>query len=800
MKPKTQSKAVGIWLRVSTEDQVRGESPEHHERRARSYAEAKDWHVVTVYRLDAVSGKTVKEHPEAKRMLKDVSEGRITGLVFSKLARLARNTKELLEFADTFRDHGADLISLAESIDTSTPAGRLFFTMIAAMATWEREEIASRVAASVPVRAQMGKPTGGSASFGYKWVDKKLVPEPAEASVRKLLYELFREHKRKKTVARLLNEMGHRTRGGGKFSDTTVERLLRDPTAKGLRRANYTRSTEANGAWVMKPESEWVWSEVEAIVPEALWSECIAILDENRASARPKTRRTVHLFAGYTFCHCGTKMYVPSDSPKYICQKCRNKIPIDDLERIFHGELKELIFSPSRIAAHLESATGKIGEKAEALAHLEGEHRKVQGQIDKLLELYQAGAIDKQGFGIRYYPLSEQLAQLADQIPVAQADLDALKILQLSQEEVFSGARDLASAWPSLSQEDRRQIVETITERITVSKDEVTIDLIGLPTLEGPGGGDDEPPPGSPSSPNGSKKATNQHGFIAATIWKRAGKSECRAAREIVMCPVSSGSRSTSSTCRLNSGSSSRKRTPRCASVISPGRGTDPPPTSAIPDAVWCGARNGRRPKRRASNPPAPIDSIAATSTASSVDSGGISPGNRAASMLLPAPGGPIISSECPPAAAISIARFARCWPRTSAMSGPGSGATSPRGDGSLSFSSVPCSAEATAARCLAAITRADGASIASSALAAGSSNRRPACAHRSAAGSAPRTGRSSPDSESSPSTSSPARFTGGTCDEALRMPSAIARSKRPPSFGRSAGARLQVMRRFGNS
>ena len=93
MSPRSQEKAkrVGIWLRVSTEDQVRGESPETHERRARLYAEAKGWTVIGVYRLDAVSGKTVKEHPEAKRMLVDIRDGHITGLIFSKLARLARN-------------------------------------------------------------------------------------------------------------------------------------------------------------------------------------------------------------------------------------------------------------------------------------------------------------------------------------------------------------------------------------------------------------------------------------------------------------------------------------------------------------------------------------------------------------------------------------------------------------------------------------------------------------------------------------------------------------------------------------
>jgi site-specific DNA recombinase len=89
-------KSVGIWLRVSTEFQVKDESPEHHEKRGRMYAEAKAWDVKEIYHLEAVSGKSVMDHPEAKRMLRDIKSGRITGLIFSKLARLARNTKEAL--------------------------------------------------------------------------------------------------------------------------------------------------------------------------------------------------------------------------------------------------------------------------------------------------------------------------------------------------------------------------------------------------------------------------------------------------------------------------------------------------------------------------------------------------------------------------------------------------------------------------------------------------------------------------------------------------------------------------------
>jgi site-specific DNA recombinase len=475
-------KSVGIWIRVSTDQQAESDSPEHHEKRARAYAEAKGWNVVQVYRLEAVSGKSVMPHAEAARMLKDIRTGEITGLVFSKLARLARNTKELLEFSEIFRACGADLISLQESIDTSSPAGRLFFTMIAAMAQWEREEIAERVQASIPIRAKLGKSTGGSAPFGYRWHDKKLEPDPTEAPVRALLYALFDEHRRKKTVARILNEAGHRTRNGSKFSDTTVVRLLRDTTAKGTRRANYTTTDDHTKSWRLKPESDWIMVPVEPIVSEELWERCNAALDDSRDRRKPIARKTTHLFAGYAHCACGSKMYVWSNSPKYICTTCKNKIPIVDLDAVYRDQLRHFLLSPGELDAHWAKADDEIAAAEQLIESTQAELRKIEIEDERLYQLYLADALSKEDFGRRHRPLSERRTQLEDELPRLQARVDVLRIGALSRAEAADEARTLADQWDDLAFEDKRQVVEAITDTIIIGKEDVEIILLHLPS------------------------------------------------------------------------------------------------------------------------------------------------------------------------------------------------------------------------------------------------------------------------------------------------------------------------------
>jgi len=471
-----QKKRVGIWIRVSTEFQVKDDSPEHHEQRARYYAQSKDWDVIEVYRLEAVSGKTVMELPEAKKMIRDIQTGRITALVFSKLARLARNTKELLEFSEIFRKAGADMISLAENIDTSSPSGRLFFTIIAAMAEWERAEIAERVAASVPIRAKMGKPLGGAAPFGYEWKGKELVVNKQEAPIRKLMYELFAEHRKKGLVARKLNDMGYRTRNGSKFSDTTIGRLLHDSTAKGVRLANYTKSLGDGKKWVLKPESEWVTITCPAIVDAELWDTCDKILSEQEEKNKRATKPVSQLFSGILFCGCGGKMYHNPHGNSYKCKTCKKtKIAVDDIEEIYFSQMEIFLLSDSHFDNFLSKAKKEISEKEKVLEGFQKDKRRIQAEMDKKMELYMAGQIPKDRFGSYYNPLDLQLRQIENTIPQLEAEIDVLRMEELNGDVVKHEAKSMYDRWGALDNGAKRAFVERITSRITIAGDEVAI-------------------------------------------------------------------------------------------------------------------------------------------------------------------------------------------------------------------------------------------------------------------------------------------------------------------------------------
>jgi site-specific DNA recombinase len=478
------NKSVGIWIRVSTEDQARGESPAHHEERARAYAKSRGWEVKELYDLAGQSGKAVKDNPEAKRMMKDIERGHITGLVFSKLARLSRNRRELEDFSDFFNKHKADLISLSEAIDTSTAGGRMFFHLLGVFAQWEREEITERVNASVLVRAKLGKSINGSSPYGYEWKDRKLVVKPAEAAIRRKAYDLFLAHRRKGKVANLLNAAGYRTRGGALWRDSQLFRILTDSSAKGVYYFNRVRQLEDSWQTEPKPESEWGKVECEPIITEETWNQANRIIEEHIKSWKRPGPSPVHLFGGLAVCKCGTKMYVRAGSPKYVCRKCCNKIPIVDLEVIIQEELKAFFGTRNRVERLMDETSRNLAEKTALLETHRHEIQKVREEMRQTHQLYLKQQISGDGFRDLYAPAEERFKQLQAELPKLEAEVDFLKVNKLSADDIVRESALLHERWPSMPLDDRRRIVEALIEKIVIGEGEIDITYSCAPSSE----------------------------------------------------------------------------------------------------------------------------------------------------------------------------------------------------------------------------------------------------------------------------------------------------------------------------
>jgi hypothetical protein len=102
--------------------------------------------------------------------------------------------------------------------------------------------------------------------------------------------------------------------------------------------------------------------------------------------------------------------------------------------------------------------------------------------MDKVYRLYTADQISPEGFGRQYGPLEERAKAIEEELPRLQGEVDFLKIQLLSKDEILAEARDLYERWPSLSEENRRQIIEAVLQSITVGKEEIEIDLAYFPS------------------------------------------------------------------------------------------------------------------------------------------------------------------------------------------------------------------------------------------------------------------------------------------------------------------------------
>lgn len=146
--------SVALYARVSTVDQ----NAETQLAQLRQYCEARGWKVHAEY-VDTASGAT-SNRPRLDAMMKDAAGRKFNGVLVWKFDRLFRSTQHMLDALDRFRTLGINFVSVTESIDTSTAMGQMVFTLLAAIAQFERSLTIERTQIGMARARSAGKRFG----------------------------------------------------------------------------------------------------------------------------------------------------------------------------------------------------------------------------------------------------------------------------------------------------------------------------------------------------------------------------------------------------------------------------------------------------------------------------------------------------------------------------------------------------------------------------------------------------------------------------------------------------------------
>ena len=219
---------VGVYVRRSTDDEHQPYSIEAQDTRLAAYVSSQPgWRQAARFADDASGASTSR--PGLQRALAAARAGVIDVLLVYRVDRLTRSLRDLVTLLDDLDHAGVVFRSATEPFDAATAMGRMLVQMLGMFAQFERDTIIDRVIAGMERKAAAGKWKGGRRPFGYR-ADKaasSLIPDPDEAAVVRLIFDFYtRERVGARAIANLLNERGHRTTTGGRWSAHQVLRVL----------------------------------------------------------------------------------------------------------------------------------------------------------------------------------------------------------------------------------------------------------------------------------------------------------------------------------------------------------------------------------------------------------------------------------------------------------------------------------------------------------------------------------------------------------------------------------------------
>lgn len=220
---------VAVYVRVSTQEQAReGFSIPAQIVSLQAFCKSQNWEIVEEYKEEGKSAKDL-DRPKMKQMLSDIKNNKFDLVLVHKLDRLTRSVHDLYQLLEYFEKHNVKFRSATEVYDTTTAMGRLFITLVAALAQWERENLAERVKFGIEQMIDEGKRPGGHSAYGYKF-DKNFnctIIEEEARWVRKI-FEWYEQGFGYRKISDRLNELNIKPRIAAEWNHNSIVTMLRN--------------------------------------------------------------------------------------------------------------------------------------------------------------------------------------------------------------------------------------------------------------------------------------------------------------------------------------------------------------------------------------------------------------------------------------------------------------------------------------------------------------------------------------------------------------------------------------------
>ena len=223
---------VVVYVRVSTNEQAKhGYSIRAQIEKLKAFCVSQGWEIVEIFVDEGFSAKDL-DRPKYREMEALIAQGEIDVLLVYKLDRLTRSILDLHQILAFLEQYGCNFRSATEQYDTTTAMGKLFITLVGAIAQWERENLAERIKMGRVKKVNEGKFVGGSTGYGYEYKKGELVPVPEEAKIIEEVFDMALDYTPLQ-IARKLTERGVKPPKSSTWNRDTIKNFLTNPTYAG---------------------------------------------------------------------------------------------------------------------------------------------------------------------------------------------------------------------------------------------------------------------------------------------------------------------------------------------------------------------------------------------------------------------------------------------------------------------------------------------------------------------------------------------------------------------------------------